>query len=51
VLDENNWRRDSFMRAGLRREYWAVPYRERYVWGATAGMLRTLKMVLSDADD
>ncbi|TAG82014.1 MAG: CoA pyrophosphatase [Burkholderiales bacterium] len=47
VLDEKNWRRDAFTRAGLRREYWAVPYRERYVWGATAGMLRTLKLVLS----
>lgn len=47
VLEEGNWRRDTFMRAGLRREYWAVPYRERYVWGATAGMLRTLKMVLA----
>jgi 8-oxo-dGTP pyrophosphatase MutT (NUDIX family) len=47
VLEENHWRRDSFMRASLRREYWAVPYRERYVWGATAGMLRTLKMVLA----
>jgi 8-oxo-dGTP pyrophosphatase MutT (NUDIX family) len=46
VLDEQNWRRDSFFRAGLRREYWAVPYRERYVWGATAGMLRTFKTVL-----
>ncbi len=47
VLEEGNWRRDSFMRAGLRREYWAVPFRERYVWGATAGMLRTLKMALT----
>lgn len=47
VLEERNWRRDTFMRAGLRREYWAVPYRERYVWGATAGMLRTLKLVLN----
>jgi 8-oxo-dGTP pyrophosphatase MutT (NUDIX family) len=47
VLDEANWRRDSFLRAGLRREYWAVPYKERYVWGATAGMLRTFKSVLS----
>jgi 8-oxo-dGTP pyrophosphatase MutT (NUDIX family) len=46
VLEETNWRRDSFMRAGLRREYWAVPYRERYIWGATAGMLRTFKMAL-----
>jgi 8-oxo-dGTP pyrophosphatase MutT (NUDIX family) len=47
ILDEKMWRRDSFLRAGLRREYWAVPYRERYVWGATAGMLRTFKMVLA----
>ncbi len=46
VMDEASWRRDSFFRAGLRREYWAVPYKERYVWGATAGMLRTLKIVL-----
>jgi 8-oxo-dGTP pyrophosphatase MutT (NUDIX family) len=47
VLDEASWRRDSFLRAGLRRDYWAVPYKERYVWGATAGMLRTFKTVLS----
>jgi 8-oxo-dGTP pyrophosphatase MutT (NUDIX family) len=46
MLDENNWRRDSFIRAGVRREYWAIPYRERYVWGATAGMLRSLKLAL-----
>ena len=50
VLNESNWRRDSFMRAGLRREYWAVPYRERYIWGATAGMLRTFKMIVGDAN-
>jgi 8-oxo-dGTP pyrophosphatase MutT (NUDIX family) len=49
VLDDANWRRDSFLRAGLRREYWAVPYKERYVWGATAGMLRTFKSVLVDS--
>ena len=35
-LDERNWRRDNFMRDGKRREYWAVPWRERYIWGATA---------------
>ena len=46
ILDDANWRRDSFMREGQRREYWAVPYRERYIWGATAGMLRTLREVL-----
>jgi len=46
LLDEHNWRRDSFLRDGQRREYWAVPFQERYVWGATAGMLRTFREVL-----
>jgi 8-oxo-dGTP pyrophosphatase MutT (NUDIX family) len=46
ILDDASWRRDSFMREGQRREYWAVPYKERYVWGATAGMLRTFRDVL-----
>jgi 8-oxo-dGTP pyrophosphatase MutT (NUDIX family) len=46
LLDDANWRRDSFMREGQRREYWAVPYHERYIWGATAGMLRTFREVL-----
>lgn len=47
LLAEQNWRRDHFVRAGQRREYWAVPYRERYIWGATAGMLRTFKDAVS----
>ena len=46
LLDDANWRRDSFLREGQRREYWAVPYKERYIWGATAGMLRTFREVL-----
>ena len=46
LLDEKNWRRDTFMREGQRREYWAVPFNERYIWGATAGMLRTFRQVL-----
>jgi 8-oxo-dGTP pyrophosphatase MutT (NUDIX family) len=50
VLDERNWRRDSFMREGQRREYWAVPFQERYIWGATAGILRTFRQVLLHAE-
>ena len=46
LLDDANWRRDSFLREGQRREYWAVPYNERYIWGATAGMLRKFREVL-----
>lgn len=28
---------------GVRREFWAFPYRNRYIWGATAGMLVDLR--------
>ena len=49
VLNDANWRRDSFLREGQRREYWAVPYQERYIWGATAGMLRTFREILLQA--
>jgi 8-oxo-dGTP pyrophosphatase MutT (NUDIX family) len=49
-LDEKNWRRDSLMRAGAKREYWAAPYvdhsGERYIWGATAGMLRVFTQIV-----
>ncbi|MCC7069430.1 MAG: CoA pyrophosphatase [Burkholderiales bacterium] len=46
VIEGSHWRRDTFLRDGQRREYWAVPWRERYIWGATAGMLRTFRDVL-----
>jgi 8-oxo-dGTP pyrophosphatase MutT (NUDIX family) len=46
LLDETHWRRDSLWREGRLREYWAVPWRERYIWGATAGMLRTFRNLL-----
>lgn len=50
VLTDGNWRRDSFLREGKRREYWAIPYNERYIWGATAGMLRTFREVLLQSE-
>lgn len=31
---------------GQKRYYWAMPYQERYIWGATAGMLVNLAEVL-----
>ena len=27
---------------GIERSYYAMPYEERYIWGATAGILRVL---------
>ena len=34
-LEERDWE-------GRRRRYYAMPYRGRYIWGATAGILRNL---------
>jgi 8-oxo-dGTP pyrophosphatase MutT (NUDIX family) len=39
-MDPANHARDSRIWQGRRRHYYAMPYGERYVWGATAGMLR-----------
>jgi len=47
VLDPANQQRHHRMLGALRRDYWAIPYGERYIWGATAAMLmifdRTLR--------
>ena len=32
--------------ATLRRDYWAIPYGDRYIWGATAAMLLILERTL-----
>jgi hypothetical protein len=34
-LDSRDWN-------GLTRTFYAMPFRERYIWGATAGILRNL---------
>ena len=39
VLDPRNHRRDSYDRNGERRHFYVLPYQERYIWGATAGIL------------
>jgi 8-oxo-dGTP pyrophosphatase MutT (NUDIX family) len=47
VLDPANQQRHFRMLGALRRDFWAIPYGERYIWGATAAMLlifdRTLR--------
>lgn len=44
LLDPANHRRHAFEFEGLRREWFSMPWQdagtERYIWGATAGMLR-----------
>src|SRR5690349_5229471 len=47
-LDERNHRIDSRKVAeGRERRFYAMPYGERYIWGATAGMLKNLQFILT----
>ena len=42
LMDPANHQRHSRIWQGKRRMFYAMPYGERYVWGATAGMLRNM---------
>jgi 8-oxo-dGTP pyrophosphatase MutT (NUDIX family) len=42
LLDAGNHRRQRAVFNGVEREWWAIPYRGHYIWGATAGMVRNL---------
>lgn len=42
LLDPANHRREGREWQGLYRTYYAMPYGDRYIWGATAGMIRNL---------
>ncbi|WP_207483375.1 NUDIX hydrolase [Arenibaculum pallidiluteum] len=48
-LDPANRRRESRNLGGVERFFYAFPYGERYIWGATAGMLVNLCDVLDGA--
>jgi len=47
-LDERNHRVDSRVWQGRERRFYAMPYGDRYIWGATAGMMKNLHFVLTD---
>lgn len=49
ILDARNPERHSRDIAGTPREYYAFPYGERDIWGATAGILVNLRDVLNQA--
>lgn len=42
LLDATNHQRQSMHYRGRQREFYAMPYGERFIWGATAGMIRSL---------
>ena len=48
LLDPANHQRNSVIHEGRERHYYAIPYRQYYIWGATAGMLMNLHSFLKD---
>lgn len=48
ALDSANHRRDSYERNGERRHFYVLPYQDRYIWGATAGILVNFARLLTD---
>ena len=48
LLDPRNRERRAREFEGIRREFWAIPYGEYLIWGATAGMLVNLSEALLD---
>jgi len=42
LMDEANHQRHAREWQGRLRHFYAMPWRERYIWGATAGILRNL---------
>ncbi|HEX8988991.1 MAG TPA: CoA pyrophosphatase [Rhodocyclaceae bacterium] len=46
LLDVANHQRHQIEVRGAVREYWAMPWNDRYIWGATAGMLVSLQRFL-----
>lgn len=52
LLDRANHRRDGWDAPdGRRRHFWSMPWEGRYIWGATAGMLRALSQRLDAAEE
>jgi 8-oxo-dGTP pyrophosphatase MutT (NUDIX family) len=51
LLDPSNHRYESAFFKGTQRKYWAMPYGERFIWGATAAMLVMFHRAVSGERD
>jgi 8-oxo-dGTP pyrophosphatase MutT (NUDIX family) len=49
LLDPRNHRQETALFKGRMRTYYAMPWQDRYIWGATAGMLLTFYRVIAGA--
>ena len=50
LLEPGNRQRHSIEYEGVLREYFAMPWQGRFIWGATAGMLVSLANLLAVGD-
>jgi len=52
LMDKANHQRHERVWKGRARQFYAMPYGERYIWGATAGIIRNLyeRLYLPDLD-
>jgi hypothetical protein len=51
LMDPTNHSRDHLEATdGVRRWFWAMTWQDRYIWGATAGMIRGLRARLYGDD-
>jgi len=46
LADTRNHQRHEVVFKGQKRHYWAMPWGDYYIWGATAGILRMLSSLL-----
>lgn len=49
IIDPANHLKQSRLHNGIERQFYVLPYDNRYIWGATAGMLVNLSEVLRKA--
>lgn len=49
IVDPANHLKQSRLHNGVQRQFYVLPYQNRYIWGATAGMLVNLSEVLREA--
>jgi 8-oxo-dGTP pyrophosphatase MutT (NUDIX family) len=47
LMNTANHRYESAFYRGRMRHYWAMPYGERFIWGATAGMIVTFQRLMN----
>ena len=51
VASPSNYQKNEVMLDGVRRQFWVLPYKDYYIWGATAAILIDLANRIGKAHD